>query len=56
MHGEQTIKKLNSEEHCAVQAILAKHAEPHTDPFAAVAAEAIAKHTKVGEVGAHNED
>jgi len=45
MHGEQTIKRLNQAEQGHVDAILAEHAKPHTDPFAAVAAEAIAKHT-----------
>lgn len=49
MHGEQTIKRLNSEEHCEVKATMDAHAKPHTDPFAAVAAEAIAKHTGTHE-------
>ena len=55
MHGEQTIKRLNSEERCAVKATMEAHAKPHIEPFAEVAAEAIAKHTH-GEAGAHNED
>jgi len=45
MHGLQEIKKLSQAEQGHVDHILAEHAKPHTDPFAAVAAEAIAKHT-----------